>query len=134
MDRLLHHERIHKFSETGNLKHICKNGLDKVSFAYDTANSDGKDLAKRITSDKILKYRTYEIAITPKYDDYQRGLASMVYKFFDKKAGSRAKATRKPGASVNEDLPQELRKPVIKNSKEGESMRDLEVKLGRRFS
>ena len=47
---------------------------------------------------KIVK--NYEISIHPKYDGYQRGLASMVYKFFfDKKTGS--------GASVNEELAQE---------------------------
>ena len=57
-----------------------------------------------------MKDGAYEIAINPKYDSYQRGLASMVCKFFDKKTGS--------GASVNEDLAQELHKPVIKNLKE----------------
>ena len=41
-------------------------------------------------------------------DGYQGVLASMVYKFFDKKTGSRAIA------SVNEQLAKELHKPVIK--------------------
>ena len=44
--------------------------------------SDSKDLAKRTILSKILKEKSYEIAINPKYDWYQRGLASMVYKFF----------------------------------------------------
>ena len=44
-----------------------------------------KDLKKRTQSDKVLKDKTFEIADNPKYDGYQRGLASMVYKFFDKK-------------------------------------------------
>ena len=79
--------------------------MDKVCFAHDAAYSYSTDLAKRTVSDKILIDRAYEIAINCKYDGYQRGLASMVYKFFDKKTGS--------GANVKEVLPQELHKPVI---------------------
>ena len=75
-----HCERIQKFKETVNLKHIYKNDLDRACFAPDTAYSDSKDLAKSTVSNKILKERAYKIAIT------QRRLASMVYKFFDKKA------------------------------------------------
>ena len=44
-----------------------------------------KDLARRKASDKTLRDKAFNIAKTPKYDRYQRGLASMVYKFFDKK-------------------------------------------------
>ena len=44
-----------------------------------------KDLAKRTPSDKVLRDKTFNIAKNPKYDGYQRGLASMVYKFFAKK-------------------------------------------------
>ena len=52
------------------------------------AYGDFKDLAKR-RADKILRDKTFNIAKTPKYDGYQRGLASVVYKFFDKNsAGS----------------------------------------------
>ena len=43
-----------------------------------------KDLAKRTQPDTILRDRAFKIASDPKYDGYQRGLASMVYKFFDK--------------------------------------------------
>ena len=43
-----------------------------------------KDQAKRTQSDKILKDKVFEIASNPKYDGYQRGLASMFYKLFDK--------------------------------------------------
>ena len=43
-----------------------------------------KGLARRTVSDKILRDRTFNIATNPKYDGYQRGLASVVYKFFDK--------------------------------------------------
>ena len=54
----------------------------------------------------MLIVKTHEIAINPKYDAYQRGLGSMMYKFVDKKIGS--------GVNVNEVLAQELHKPVIK--------------------
>ena len=55
-----------------------------------------------------MKDRAYEIAINPKYDGYQRGLASMVYKFFDKKTELRV--------SLNEELAKELDKPLIKKN------------------
>ena len=47
-----------------------------------------KDLVKRPQSDKVLKNKAFKIARDPKYDGYQRGLVSMVYKFFDKKSAS----------------------------------------------
>ena len=80
-----HHEKIKKFRETGNLKHIYRNELDETCFAYNAAYSDSKDLAMRTYSDKILKGRVCEFARNRKYDGYKRGLASRVYKFFDKK-------------------------------------------------
>ena len=48
------------------------------------AYGDFKDIKKRTASDKILRDKAFNIAKNPKYDGYQRGLASMVYKFFDK--------------------------------------------------
>ena len=48
------------------------------------AYGKSKDLAKRTQSDKVLRDKAFKIASDPKYDGYQRGLASMVYKFFDK--------------------------------------------------
>ena len=54
-------ERILKFRETGPVKHLYRNELDKACFAHDAAYSDSKDLAKRTISDKILKDRAYEI-------------------------------------------------------------------------
>ena len=56
-----------------------------------------------------MKDRTYEIARIRKYDGYQRELASMVHRFFDKKTGS--------GVSVNEKQAEELHKQVIKKLK-----------------
>ena len=56
-----------------------------------------------------MKDRAYRIARNRKYDGYQRALARMVYKAFDKKTGS--------GISVNQQLAEELHKPVIKKVK-----------------
>ena len=71
-----------------------------------------KDLAKRTQSDKVLKDKAFKIASDPKYDGYQRGLASMVYNFFDKKS--------KGSGIVNEpnyQLANELHKPIIRKFK-----------------
>ena len=45
---------------------------------------DFKDLTSRTVSDEILCDKTFNIAKNPKYDGYQCGLASMVYKFLIK--------------------------------------------------
>ena len=79
-------ERIQKFKEAGETKYIKKNELDKACFQHDTTYGDFKDLARRTASDKVLRDKAFNIAKNPKYDGYQRGLASMVYKFFDKKS------------------------------------------------
>ena len=81
-----HKQRIQKLKETGDTNYIYKNELDKACFAHDAAYSNSKDLIKRTVADKILKNRAFNIAKDPKDDGYQRGLASMVYKFFDKKS------------------------------------------------
>ena len=54
------------------------NGLDKACFTHDAAYPDSKDLTERTTADKNFKNRAFDIAKDPKYDGYQRGLASMV--------------------------------------------------------
>ena len=54
------------------------------------AYGDFKDSTKRTASDKILRDKAFDIAKIPKYDGYQRGPASMVYKFFDKKTSGEA--------------------------------------------
>ena len=81
-----HKQRIQKLKETGDTNYIYKNELDKACFAHDAAYSNSKDLIKRTVADKTLKNRAFNIAKDPKDDGYQRGLASMVYKFFDKKS------------------------------------------------
>ena len=74
--------------ETENTVFIYKKELDKACFQHDMAYSKSKDLVKRTQSDKVLEDKTFKIASDPIYDGYQRGLASMVYKFFDKKSAS----------------------------------------------
>ena len=50
------------------------------------AYGDFKDLKRRTFCDKFLKDKALNIAKNAKYDGYQRGLASLIYKFFDKKS------------------------------------------------
>ena len=64
-----------------------------------------------------MKETAYLISRNPKFNGYQRALAGMVYKFFDKKIGSGAIATSKAGVSVNEQLSEELHKPVTEKFK-----------------
>ena len=79
-------ERIKNFMQTRNTDFFYKNQLDKGCFQHDMAYCKAKDLVRRTQSDKVLKYKALKIASDPKYDGYQRTLASMVYKFFDKKS------------------------------------------------
>ena len=78
-------ERIQKFKETGDTSYIYKNKLDKTCFQNDMAYGDFKDLERITASDKVSIDKTFNIAKNPKYNGYERGLASTVYKFFDKK-------------------------------------------------
>ena len=117
-----HKQRIQKFKETGDTNYIYKNELDKACFAHDAAYSDSKDLTKRTVADKILRNKTFNIAKDPKYDGCQRGLASMVYKFFDSKVALPDKKSKGSGAKhvntkltpQNQQLAEELHKPIIK--------------------
>ena len=70
--------------KTGNTDFIYENELDKVCFQRDMAYGKSKDLVKRTQSDKVLRDKAFKIASDPKYDGCQRGLPSLVYKFFDK--------------------------------------------------
>ena len=85
-----------------------------------------KILQKELFQIKILRNKTFNIAKDTKYDGYQRGLASMVYKFFDKKSASLAdKSTKGSGVttltnkslSQNQQLAEELHKPIIRKFK-----------------
>ena len=74
-----------KFKETGDSRYIYQSKLDKACFEHDMAYGDFKDLNRRTFADKVLRNNAFNIAKDSKYDGYQRGLASIVYKFFDKK-------------------------------------------------
>ena len=50
------------------------------------AYGDFKDFARRATAEKVLIHKAFNITKDPNYDVYHRELASMFYKFFDKKA------------------------------------------------
>ena len=102
-----HKERVKEFKRTGDTRYIYRNELDKACFQHNSAYADHKDLINRTEADKILRDKAYDIASNPEYDGYQRGLASMVYKFFDKKStGS--------GIASSSILVDELHKPIIK--------------------
>ena len=68
----------------GNTDFVHKNDLNKVCFQHDMAYGKSKDLAKRTQSDKVLRDNSFKIASEAKHNGYQRGLASMVYKFLIK--------------------------------------------------
>ena len=73
-----------------------------------------KDLNRRTIADKVLCEKGFNIAKNPKYDGYQRGLASMVYNFFDKKFSG---GTVKNEIIFNKQLAKELQKPIIRKFK-----------------
>ena len=115
-DQFKSKERTQKFKETGDTKYIYKNELDKACFQHNMAYGDFKDLARRAAPDKFLRDKAFNIAKNSKYNGYRRELASMVYKFFDKKsAGSRVDTNTNKSSFNNEKLAEELHKPIIKN-------------------
>ena len=88
--------------------------MDKACFQHDMAYGDFKDLKSRTQSDKVLKDKAFEIVSNPKYDGYQRGLASMDYKFFNKKS---KRSGIKNEIKENQQLPNKLHKPIIRKFK-----------------
>ena len=114
-------ERIQKFKQSGDSRFIYKNELDKACFQHD---GDFKDLAKRTAADKVLRDKAFNIAKDLKYDWYQRGLASMVYKFFDKKTkeiGATMLANKSAIKSIpqSEQLAEELLKKLRNSCRSG---------------
>ena len=104
-------ERIKTFKETGDSRYIYQNELDRFCFQHDMAYGGLKDLNRRTFADKVLRDKALNVSKNPKYDRYQRSLASMVYKFFDKKSsGSGAKNKN----TLNKKLAEELPKPIIR--------------------
>ena len=105
-------ERIHKFMQIETTNYIYRKDLNKSCFQRDMAYGWYKDFTKRTESDIFLKDKAFKIASNPKYDGYERRLASMVYIFFNKKSkGSRIKSMS------NQQLAEELDKPIIRKFK-----------------
>ena len=122
-------ERIQKFKETGDTNYIYKNELDKAWLDMDYR--DFKGLARRTASDKVLRDKAFSIAKNPKYDGYKHGIASTVYKFFDKKfAGGGVNTHASKSAFNNEKLAEELHKPIIKKNKKEQFILDLKIIFG----
>ena len=106
-------ERIEKFMQAGNTDFKYRNELDKACFQHDMAYGKSKELATRTQSDKVLTDKAFKTASDPKYDGYQRGLASMVYNLFDKKSSGSG-----VNAEPNYQLSNELHKQIIRKFKE----------------
>ena len=94
---------------TGDSRYIYRNELDKACFQHDLTYGDFKALARKTASDKVLRDKAFNIAKNPKHDGYQRDLASMVYKFFDKKSSDSGIKSM-----PNQQLANELHKPIIR--------------------
>ena len=101
-----HKERIKQFKHTGDTRYIYRNELVKASFQHDLIN--------RTEADKVLRDKAYNIASNPKYDGYQRGLAGIVYKIFDKKLTGSG-ITRNTTKSNSSILADELHKLSLEN-------------------
>ena len=80
-----HKEKIKEFKSAGDTRLLYRNELDKACFKHDATYVKYKDVENRLISDQKLKNSAYDIASNPEYDCYKRGLASMVYKFFESK-------------------------------------------------
>ena len=95
------------------------------------AYGKSKDLVKRTQSDKVLKDKAFKIATDPKYDGYQRGLVSMVYKFFDKNAKESGIAASLANKSANERKYQLANKlHILENFKKEKFICHLETIFG----
>ena len=94
-----------------NSRYIHQNELDKACSQHDMVYRDFKGLPRGTASHKILHDKEFNIRENSKYDGYQRGLDSMVYRFFDKKvcdSGVRSEIIR------NQELEEEIHKPIIR--------------------
>ena len=92
----------------------------KICFSHDAAYANNKDLTKKTVPDKILKDKAYQSVLNPKYDGYQKRLASLVYKLFDPskiESGPRSKVR----TNVNKVLAQKFNQ-WLKNSKKEKCM------------
>ena len=105
-------KRMQTFKERRHSRYIYQNELYKTCSQHDMSSGGFKDLPRRTASDKILRHKAFNIAENPKYDGYQHGIASMVYKFFDKKLSG-----IKNENISSKELAEELHKPIIRKFK-----------------
>ena len=110
-------ERIQKFEQTRDSRYIYRNEFGKACFKHDMAYIDFKHLKRTTAADNVLRDKAFNIAKNPKYDGYQRGLASMVNKFFDKKTKGSGVTLANKFIPQNEQLAEELHKPIIRKFK-----------------
>ena len=111
-----HQQRINEFMKDGRLSHIPQNRLDAACFQHDSAYAKYKDRINRKQSDIVLKNKALKIAVDPRVNGYQRGLASIIYKFFNERTkGSGIESGNR--FTKNEILAEELHKPIFKNFK-----------------
>ena len=102
-------EKIQKFKGARDTNYIFKNELDKACFQHDIEYGDFKDLARKTSSDKVLRDKALNIAKYSKYDGYHRGMASMVYNYSDKKSASGSGiATLVNKSAANNEIKQNL--------------------------
>ena len=114
MEPLQKTKKQYKNLKKQEIQYIYQSDLDKACLKHDMAYEDAKNLTRRTASDKILPDKVFNIAKNPKYDGYQRGLASMFNNIFEKKS---------PGSGIknkiisNKELDENLHKPIIKKFK-----------------
>ena len=104
-------QRIQRFMETGDTNYIYRNELDKACLQHDMVYNF-KDLKRRTFVNKLLRDKAYNITyILSRHNGYERALATIVYKFFDKKT----KGTGiKNEIKENQQLANKLHKPIIR--------------------
>ena len=104
-------EIIQTFVKTGGTCYIYRNDLDITCFQHNMSYGRYKDLTKRTKSNTVLRDKAFKFASNPKSNGNKGGLASMVYKFFDKisKGISGIKFTS------NQQVADELYKSIIRN-------------------
>ena len=125
MDHLLKTKKELKNLKKQVIQNIfTKRNLIKLVFKHDITYGDCKGSARRTASDKVLRDKALYIAKNPKYDGYQRRLASMVSKYFDKNSASGSgvatlanKFATNNKIKQNLQLAKELHKPIIRNLK-----------------
>ena len=100
--------------QTANTDYIYKNDLEKACFQHGMTYGKFKDLAKRAQSDKVLRDKDFEITCNPKCDGYQRGLASMICMFLDKKSSGNS---IKNEIKQNQQLANKIYKPIARKLK-----------------